>query len=420
MFRYSSILAYLFVFFQVDKFAFSMKKMDADGKPQAVTVWTSLLKHNSTEYSFKVFINLFYHPVVSMLDGRPEPQINDEFQRILHLSDNTKTGDWYLYQNHTVIRVYGCDLAPYKLPKYLSVKIFALEYTRKIMNSDNIHFVSLNKKQQLRIKGQIGSFICNSRCVGEEADRMLKEMKFFMSFPWNYDPYGINSEMRVKNKNILYVHVSKLEIEKFSNQTLWVPNTLVKVEQQVPPTNVPPMTMPQVPKEKRPRQDLSPPVTEVSSEEFQLHTKRPKTIPVPGPTGEKEAPPTTMTKSVIPPFGSSLHKDITPVVPKKSTDSPLDTQPGKTGPKLSIFEKYKLNKKKNQTLTSSTYAHFRKKMSTAKHRLLSSFDTKKGRMHMAFLQAQVPDPKVITDYKRATFEFQTKDVHPTDQMDLHK
>jgi hypothetical protein len=41
-------------------------------------------------------------------------------------------------------------------------------------------------------------------------------------------------------------------------------------------------------------------------------------------------------------------------------------------------------------------------------------------MHMAFLQAQVPDPKVITHYKRATFEFQTKDVHPTDQMDLHK
>jgi hypothetical protein len=32
----------------------------------------------------------------------------------------------------------------------------------------------------------------------------------------------------------------------------------------------------------------------------------------------------------------------------------------------------------------------------------------------------VPDPKVITDYKRATFEFQMKDVHPTDQMDLHK
>jgi hypothetical protein len=41
-------------------------------------------------------------------------------------------------------------------------------------------------------------------------------------------------------------------------------------------------------------------------------------------------------------------------------------------------------------------------------------------MHMEFLQAQVPDPKVISDYKRATFEFQAKDVHLADQMDLHK
>jgi hypothetical protein len=162
----------------------------------------------------------------------------------LHLSDNTKTGDWYLYQNHTKIKVYGCELAPYKLPKYLPVRIFALEYIRQIMNSDDIHFVSLNKKQQLRIKGQTGSFIYNSWDTGEEADRMLREMKFFLSFPWNYDPCRIISEMRVKNKNILYVHVSKPEIENFSNETVWVPDTLVKVEQQDPLTTVPPTTMP--------------------------------------------------------------------------------------------------------------------------------------------------------------------------------
>jgi hypothetical protein len=162
----------------------------------------------------------------------------------------------------------------------------------------------------------------------------------------------------------------------------------------------------------------------VSSEEFQMHTKRPKTVSMPGMTVEQEAQPTTITttviKLVIPPFGSSLYQGITPTVPKKSTDSPLNDQPGKTGPKLGIFEKYEMIKKKNQTLTSSTYAQFRKQTSTAQHRLLSTFDTEKGRMHMAYLQAQVPDPKVISDYKRATFEFQVKDAHPTDQIDLHK
>jgi hypothetical protein len=39
---------------------------------------------------------------------------------------------------------------------------------------------------------------------------------------------------------------------------------------------------------------------------------------------------------------------------------------------------------------------------------------------MVFLQAQVPQPKEIIDYKRSTLEFDAKQVHPADQMDLHK
>jgi hypothetical protein len=41
-------------------------------------------------------------------------------------------------------------------------------------------------------------------------------------------------------------------------------------------------------------------------------------------------------------------------------------------------------------------------------------------MHMAYLQAHVLKPKTISDYKRATLEFDAADVHPTDQMDLHR
>jgi hypothetical protein len=47
-----------------------------------------------------------------------------------------------------------------------------------MINSYDIHFVDFNKKQQLNIKGQIGSFICNSRVAGEEANKLLKEINF--------------------------------------------------------------------------------------------------------------------------------------------------------------------------------------------------------------------------------------------------
>lgn len=39
---------------------------------------------------------------------------------------------------------------------------------------------------------------------------------------------------------------------------------------------------------------------------------------------------------------------------------------------------------------------------------------------MAFLQAQVLHPKSAADYKQTTFEFDAKDVHPIDQMDMHR
>ena len=184
----------------------------------------------------------------------------------MHLLDLAKTRDWFLYQNHTQIRVYGCELAPYKLPKYVPVQIFALEYIRQMINSDDIHFVSLKKKQQMRIKGQIGPFICNSRAVGEEAYKLLKEMKFNTSFIWRYDQSGIIAEMRSKNKISPYDHTLKPEIEKYVNQTEWEANTLVDTERQESPSvSFSQTTTPQIPKEKRPRKDSSPSITEVSA-----------------------------------------------------------------------------------------------------------------------------------------------------------
>jgi hypothetical protein len=99
-------------------------------------------------------------------------------------------------------------------------------------------------------------------------------------------------------------------------------------------------------------------VTEVSLEEFQLHTKRPKTSPSPDLAGEKEIPSTTVTEVDQSLLKTSSKQIITTVLQKMTTDTPPINQPGKTGPKLSIFEKYDSIKKNNQTLTNNTYAQF--------------------------------------------------------------
>jgi hypothetical protein len=68
--------------------------------------------------------------------------------------------------------------------------------------------------------------------------------------------------MRIKNRNIPYVHISRPEVEKFANQTESEPNTLVEIEQQDLSVTVSQTTTPH--EEKRPRHDLSPLVTKVS------------------------------------------------------------------------------------------------------------------------------------------------------------
>jgi hypothetical protein len=162
-------------------------------------------------------------------------------------------------------------------------------------------------------------------------------MKFHVSFIWHYDPCGIISEMRVKNKNVPYVHTPKPEIEKFANQTEWESNTLVEIEQQDPSVTVSQTTTPQVPKEKRPRKDTSPSVTEVSAEDFQLHTKRPKTSHTSDTAGEKEIQSTTTMKDDWSLLSTRSKQIMSIVSSKKPTDTPLVDQPSKVGPKLSVF-----------------------------------------------------------------------------------
>ncbi len=42
-------------------------------------------------------------------------------------------------------------------------------------------------------------------------------------------------------------------------------------------------------------------------------------------------------------------------------------------------------------------------------------------MHMAFLQAQIPHPRTVSHYQKHTyFEFNVKDVHPIDQIEMQK
>jgi len=80
------------------------------------------------------------------------------------------------------------------------------------------------------MKNQLGPFICNNREAGPEADKILQQMNFKISFMWQYDPHGVINELRLKVKLIPFIHDLRLDIERFSNQSEWLENTLIDVE----------------------------------------------------------------------------------------------------------------------------------------------------------------------------------------------
>ena len=123
-------------------------------------------------------------------------------------------------------------MAPYKLPRFVTTRIFALEYLRQLLNVDEINFIASRKRTQFKLKNQIGPFIVNNRKSANEINVKLKEYKFPYSFMWNYDPQGILSTMRVKCKFPVFLHDSKPHIEKYANKIEWELNTLFDDDSQ--------------------------------------------------------------------------------------------------------------------------------------------------------------------------------------------
>jgi len=162
IFKYSSYIYHLFMYYQSDCFQCPIKRLDSKGERRSIIFWTSVFHevHNSP-YSYCEFIDLFVYPISCLLKRTPPARLSYDMQKILQLSKNYKIGDWYFYQNHTVIRMYGWELCPYKLPRYVPMRLFALEYYRQLISSDLTHFHSTKRKVQLKLKDQLGPFLMN-------------------------------------------------------------------------------------------------------------------------------------------------------------------------------------------------------------------------------------------------------------------
>lgn len=153
VFKYTTSIYHLLLYCQSDSFPFHVKKLHTRGNPRFVIFWSPIFHNsNDTPYTYNDFIDLFDHLETTLLTGVSPPRINGDMKKTLQLSKQYSRGDWYQYKNHIEIRIYGCELCPFKLPKYVPMRLFAFKYFRQVINTDLVLFCNSKKKAQLRIK----------------------------------------------------------------------------------------------------------------------------------------------------------------------------------------------------------------------------------------------------------------------------
>ena len=95
-------------------------------------------------------------------------------EEALQFAPNRKTGEWFLLEEHTIIRVYGFSHEPYILPTFLTPRVFSLEFIRHNLIVENENFVSFKKASKVKFPWVVGPFIIKNKVALPVVEGLLE------------------------------------------------------------------------------------------------------------------------------------------------------------------------------------------------------------------------------------------------------
>ena len=126
--------------------------------------------------------------------------------------------------------MYLVEVPPYRLSVFPAMRVFALEFIRKTLKADQIHFVPPKKGYILKLPTLVGPFTINSRHVLSTMEKLLQEMDLLQGKVWPYNPKGVLSNRKRKIKSTTYVHETRPFIEWRANLDTWNLDAQMEVE----------------------------------------------------------------------------------------------------------------------------------------------------------------------------------------------
>ena len=96
------------------------------------------------------FENSIMSEIYKMLFDEVLPRVLEEMKSMMQSSPEDRVGDWFLYKDFTVLRIYGFTGEPYRLPAFITSRIFALEYMRQRVHAEEEHFGASKKSSNIK------------------------------------------------------------------------------------------------------------------------------------------------------------------------------------------------------------------------------------------------------------------------------
>ena len=87
---------------------------------------TNLSKKNATIYLRRM---LQLPTLYNLIFGSSMPRIGEDLKLLLQ-NPVEPVGDWFCFEDYTLIRIYGFEGEPFRLPKFTTRRLFALEFLR--------------------------------------------------------------------------------------------------------------------------------------------------------------------------------------------------------------------------------------------------------------------------------------------------
>ena len=115
---------------------------------------------------------------------------------MMQSSPEDRIGDWFLYKDFTVLRVYGFAGEPYRLPVFLTPRIFALQFMRQRLYAEEEHFREFKKSSNIKFPLKVGPFIFKNKSALMIVEKLLEIMDFQKEQRINYDPHHIISKRK--------------------------------------------------------------------------------------------------------------------------------------------------------------------------------------------------------------------------------